>query len=239
MREIKGIRYLCVCVLGMLLLSACVYEKDSTSIRNSENGEKLHDDVEAGTIRQIIILGNARSVVIKQSENNNFEFYNYDMDMDHMYEVRCNEEDGILTISIIMKNAEDDNDVLGSPTIYIPQKEFQKIEMTGQFKQVHVDTMNSDVFVHTDHALVALELKAERLNHNITVSASDKAVFRGVSVYMDHLPKNIRMNIHTVSGGVIYDPQHMLKQNSFTLGSGEPLIHIQNTEEVDLYIEET
>ena len=75
MRKIKGIRLLCVCVLCMVLFTACEDEKNTLNITRSENGEKVHDDIEAGNISHVNISGNARSVVIKQSENNNFEFF--------------------------------------------------------------------------------------------------------------------------------------------------------------------
>lgn len=239
MRKIKGIRMLFVCVLCTILFTACEDQKNTLNITSSEKGEKVHDDIEAGNISHVNISGNARSVIIKQSENNNFEFYNADLNPDHKYEVSCDQNGTLLHIRVMMENAEADNNVLGSFVVYIPRKEFEKIEAAGEFHQIHFGTIHSDVFIHADKSLVFLELEADRLDHNITLDGSGSSVFPGVSVYLDKLPDNIKMDFNTIQNGTINDPQHLLKRNRLELGSGKPVISINNTKAIDLYVEET
>ena len=64
------------------------------------------------------------------------------------------------------------------PMIDIPQKEFEKIEISGNFKQVSLDTINSDVLIHANDSLVNLNLEADCLNHNITLDGSELDTFR-------------------------------------------------------------
>lgn len=199
----------------------------------------MHDDIDAGNISHVNISGNARSIVIKQSINNYFEFYNADLNADHKYEVSCDENDDTLNISVMMEDAEADNNILGSIVVYLPRKEFEKIEATGEFNQIHFDTINSDVFIHADKSLVVLKLVADQLDHNITLDGSGSDVFRGVSVYLDKLPENIRMDFNTLQNGTINAPQGLLKRNRIESGSGKPVISINNTKMIDLYIEET
>lgn len=239
MRKINGIRMLFVCVLCTILFTACEDQKNNLNITSSEKGEKVHDDIEAGNISHVNISGNARSVVIKQSENNNFEFYNADLNADHKYEVRCDQSGSLLNISLMMENAEADNNILGSIVVYIPRKEFEKIESAGEFHQIHFDTIHSDVFIHPDKSFVVLELEAEQLDHNITLEGSESGISPGVSVCLDKLPDNIKLNFNTTKNGTINDPQRLLKRNRLESGSGKPVIRINNTKEIELYVEET
>lgn len=238
MRKIKRMRVLCVCLLCIMLFTACEGEKHTLSSSSHENGEKVHEDIEAGSISQVHINGNARSIIIKQSADNNFEFYNADLNADHNYEVSCSEDGNILNISVMMENAEADRNVLGSFVVYVPRKEFEKIEADGEFGQIHFETINSDVFIHANKSIVVLNLTADQLQHNITLDGSESEAFRGVSVYFDKLPDNIRMDFHTTQDGTINDPQHLFKGSRFESGSGKPVINIQNTEEIEFYIEE-
>lgn len=46
------------------------------------------------------------------------------------------------------------------------------------------------------------------------------------------------MDFHTTQDGTINDPQHLFNGSRFESGSGKPVINIQNTEEIEFYIEE-
>lgn len=239
MGKIKGLCFICLCILCINLITACGDEKHTLDSVSGQSGEKVHDDIDAENISHVNISGNARSIIIKQSEDNSFEFYNDDLNADHKYEVSCKEDGSILNISVMMENAEADNNILGSFVVYIPRKEFEEIETTGEFNQIHVDTLNSDVFVHANKSVVVLELEADQLDHNITLDGSESSVFRGVSVYLDKLPDNIRMDFNTVQDGTIDDPQQLLEGNRLESGSGKPVISIHNAETIDIYVEET
>lgn len=58
------------------------------------------------------------------------------MNTSHIYDVHCEDNGDTLDIRIMMEDAEADNNILGSVVIEIPQKEFEMIETTGEFKQV-------------------------------------------------------------------------------------------------------
>lgn len=162
--------------------------------------------IAAENIHHVNISGNARSIIIKQSENEYFEFYNGDLNTDHTYEVRCEEKGDTVDINILMENAEDDNDVLGSLIIDIPQKEFEKIEVTGDFSQISLYTINSDVLIHANESFVYLDLEADHIEHNIPQSA-------------------------------ISAPFELLTGDKLELGSGKPVISINNTGKLDFYVE--
>ena len=127
------------------LVSAWTSGSEEDSIRfetSSQNRpEKMHEDVAAENFQYINISGNAASIVIKRSESENFEFYNGDLNTAHTYTVRCDKQGETLDIEITMENPEKDHDVLGSPLIAIPQKEFEKIEVMGDFRQVSLYTL--------------------------------------------------------------------------------------------------
>lgn len=238
MRKIKGICFLCISVFSILLFTSCGDEKSTSNFTSNENGEKIHDDIAAGNIRHVNISGNARSIVIKQSANKYFEFHNADLNTTHTYEVRCDENGDTLDINIMMENAEADNNILGSIIIDIPQKEFEKIEATGDFNQIYFYTINSDVLIHANKSFVNLDLEADHLDHNITLEGLKSNTFRGVSVYLDKLPDNVSMELNLIQSGTINDPKSILKKNKLELGSGKPLISINNTKEVNVYTEE-
>ena len=184
----KKIVVLFIMLISMAGLTACVTVQDEI--------EKLHDDIAADNIQHVNISSNARSILIRQSENEYFEIYNGDLNTEHTYEVRCNENDDTLDINIIMDSAEYDNDILGSVIIDIPQKEFEKIEVTGDFRQVGLYTINSDVLIHandTNDTFVYLDIEADNLEYNITLGGSESNTFRGVSVYLDKFTDNLRM----------------------------------------------
>ena len=235
----KKIVVLFIMLISMVGLTACVKENVNifdTSVQDEI--EKLHDDIAADNIQYINISGNARSILIRQSENEYFEIHNGDLNTEHTYEVQCNENGGILDINIMMDNAEYDNDVLGSVIIDIPQKEFEKIEVTGDFSHVSLYTINSDVLIHANDTFVYLDIEADNLEHNITLGGSESNTLRGVSVYLDKFPDNVRMELNLIQGGKINDPQNILKENSLESGSGQPVISINNTKEIDFYRKE-
>lgn len=147
-----------------------------------ERPEKLHDDIAPGNFRQIKIGGNAKSIIIRPSSSENFEFYNGDLD--HRYAVRCDGSGDTLAIEISMENPDRDNDILGSVLIGIPQREFEKVEIAGDFKQVSLYTIQSEVLIHANDSRVNLNLEADRLEHNITLDGSEPNAFRGVSVFL-------------------------------------------------------
>lgn len=168
-----------VMLMNMVGLSACATDNLNTSDTSApDRQEKMYEDVAVEDFKQVNISGNALSIVIRRSESESFEFYNGDLNQAHTYTVRCDKDGETLNIELIMENPENDNDVLGSPMIDIPQKEFEKIEISGNFKQVSLDTINSDVLIHANDSLVNLNLEADCLNHNITLDGSELDTFR-------------------------------------------------------------
>ncbi len=196
---------------------------------------KMYEDVAAEDFKQVHISGSASSVVIRRSESENFEFYNGDLNPAHTYTVRCDRDGETLSIELMMENPENDNDVLGSPIIEIPQKEFEKVEIGGDFGQVSLDTINSDVWVHANDSLVNLDLEAERLNHDITLDGSESDIFKRVSVYFDRFPDNITMDLNLTQDGTINDPQDILEENGLEAGSGKPVISVNFAQEISIY----
>lgn len=228
-----------IIILGVTGLAIAVNNNaDAFDTSAQSQTEKIHDDISAENIRHVNISGNARSIVIRQSANEYFEFHNGDLNAAHKYEVRCDENDETLDINIMMENADDDNNVLGSVLIDIPQKEFEKIELTGDFSQIFLYTVNSDVLVHSNKSFVNLDLKASRLKHNITLDGSEANAFRGVSVYLDKFPDNVNMEFNLLQDGTVNDPQNILKKNGLKSGSGNPIISISNTKEINIYSKE-
>lgn len=224
-----------IVVLFIMLISMVVL-KDYVLVKGEI--EKLHDDIAADNIQYVNISGNARSILIRQSENEYFEIHNGDLDTEHTYEVQCNENSDTLDINIMMDSAEYNNDILGSVIIDIPQKEFEKIEVTGDFSHVSLYTIDSDVLIHANDTFVYLDIEADNLEHNITLGGSESNTFRGVSVYLDKFPDDVRMELNLIRGGKINDPQNILKENSLESGSGQPVISINNTKEIDFYRKE-
>ena len=221
----------------MIGLTGC-QNADTENVSNEKN-EKIHDDIPADKIKNVNISGDARSIIIKQGTTDNFEFYNADLDEDHQYEVDavCDEDGNDLNILVTMENADDGNDVRGSVIVSIPQKEFEKIETTGEFKQIHLETLSSDVLVHTNNAAVTMELTADQLNHNITLAGSESISFREVMVYFDKLPENIRMEFNNVPSDAIDDSYGLLTDGQLETGSGMPVISIDHADKVELYMD--
>ena len=227
-----------VAAIMIFAISGCSTQTDVSSGVALDKKERIHYEIAAENIHHVNISGNARSVIIRQNENESFEFYNGDLNTGHTYEVRCEENGDTVDINILMENAEDDNDVLGSPIIAIPQKEFDKIEVTGDFSQISLYTMNSDVLIHANKSFVYLDLEADHIEHNITLDGSEANTFRGVSVYLDKFPDNVRMELNVIQGGTINDPQSILKENTLESDSGKPVISINNTKEINVYRKE-
>lgn len=237
-RTAKIIYFFCLCVLGAVILTACVHKNDTVKSTGSKDQKKLHDDIAAENIRHVNISGNARSIVIKQSVNNNFEFYNADLDPDHKYEISCEENDDTLNINVRMENADASNNILGSVVLSIPAKELEKIETAGEFKSIYINTLSSDVFVRANNdCLVVLDLIADQLNHNITLDSSTSNTFRSVSVYLDKLPDNVKIEFHTIQDGTVEAPENLFTENRLERGSGKPVISINNTKGIAFYIE--
>lgn len=236
----KKIIVLFILFISMSGLTACAGDNANTFRTLVEDKtEKIHDDIAAGAIRHVNISGNAKSIIIEQSADKYFEFYNKDLNSAHTYEVRCDEKGDSIDIDIMMENAEaDNNNILGSVVIDIPQKEFEKIEISGNFSQIFCYTLNSDVLIHANRSFVNLEIEADHLEHNITLDGSESNAFRGVSVYLDKLPDNVKMELNLNQGGTINDSQNILKKNKFESGSGKPVISINNTKEITVYTEE-
>lgn len=235
-REIIILFTMLISVVG---LSACGADDSNISDPSaSDRPEKIYEDVASEDFKQVHISGNASSIVIRRSESESFEFYNGDLNPAHTYTVRCDKDGETLNIELMMENPENDNDVLGSPMIDIPQKEFEKIEISGNFKQVSLDTINSDVLIHANDSLVNLNLEADCLNHNITLDGSELDTFRRVSVYFDKFPDNVKMDINLIQGGTINDPQDILKEEGLESGSGKPVISVNYTQEINIYSEE-
>ena len=222
--------------LRELVASAGVQEaSDRLDVSAQNRPEKMYEDIAAENIRCVSISGNARSLVIRRSESENFEFYNGDLNTAHTYTVRCDEREGALAVEITMENPEEDNDVLGSPIIGIPKKEFKKIEVAGDFRQVSLCTLPSDVWIDANDSLVNLDLEADRLDHNITLDGSESNAFRGVSVYLDKFPENIRLELNAAQDGVINDPQGILEEHGLEAGSGKPVIRVDHAKEIQIY----
>lgn len=228
--------FLFVMLMTMTGLSACAADDLNASDPSAPDGpEKMYEDVAAEDFKQVHISGSASSVVIRRSESENFEFYNGDLNPAHTYTVRCDRDGETLSIELMMENPENDNDVLGSPIIEIPQKEFEKVEIGGDFGQVSLDTINSDVWVHANDSLVNLDLEAERLNHDITLDGSESDIFKRVSVYFDRFPDNITMDLNLTQDGTINDPQDILEENGLEAGSGKPVISVNFAQEISIY----
>lgn len=232
----KRISLIFLCFLSVFLFTACGH--NFINIGNGKN-EKIHEDIPADKIRNVNISGNARSIIIKQGDTDNFEFYNADLDENNHYEVEATyDEDGSgLNILVIMDNAETSNDVLGSFVVSIPYNEFEKIEIAGEFKHVNLSTLNSDVFVYTNNATVVMDLLADQLDHNITLAGSESNSFNGVTVNFDILPANVKMEFPDIPQSAINDSSGLLTGDKLELGSGNPVISINNTDELDFYVE--
>ena len=230
---------LLVLLMSMVGLSACATDNLNTSdISAPDRPEKMYEDVAVEDFKQVHISGNASSIVIRRSESENFEFYNGDLNPAHTYTVRCDKEGETLNIELVMENPKNDNDVLGSPMIDIPEKEFENIEIAGDFKQVSLYTINSDVLIYANDSLVNLGLETDRLNHNITLDGSELDTFKRVSVYFDRFPNNIKMDLNLIQGGTINDPQDILKEKVFESGAGKPVISVNYAQEINIYREE-
>lgn len=251
---LKGIRLFSLCIFCMVIFTACNGEKDTldsaiaeeeksytetadNTIRN-ERREMIHENIPGDSITKVIINGNARSVVVEQGVNDYFEFYNADLNDQNKYEVNCDEDGDILNINIMMQNPDSSNNILGSIVLAIPQKEFEKVESIGTFRQIHFDTLNSDVFVSANSPIVGLNLEADQLEHNITLDGSESDIFQNVSVYLDKLPDNIKLDFTTIEGGRLSAPENLLKDNKLELGTGKPSVSIRDTDTIDFYIVE-
>lgn len=233
MKRILNLMIILVCMVWMTACGADnAVDFDASA---QEESKKIHNDISAENIQHVNISGDARSVIIQQSADEYFAFYNKDLNPDHTYQVRCDENDGTIDIHISMENAGDDNNILGSVVVDIPQKEFENIDVTGDFRQISLYTMNSDVLIHDCSAFVNLELESAYLTHNITLSGSKENAFSGVSVYLDAVPDNAGMELSLLPGGTINDLEDMLKENELEAGSRHPMISINNTWQVNLY----
>ena len=85
---------------------------------------------------------------------------------------------------------------------------------------------------------VNLNLEADHLSHNITLDGSKSDIFRSVSVYFDRFPDNIKMDLNIIEGGIINDPDDILKKEGLEAGSGEPVISVNDAQEVNIYRQE-
>ena len=226
-------------LMSMLGLSACAMDNLNLSDTSApDRPEKMYEDVAVKDFRQIHISGSASSLVIRRSDSENLEFYNGDLNPAHTYTVGCDKDGETLNIELMMENPENDNDVLGSPMISIPQKEFDQIEIAGNFRQVSLDTIHSDVLIHANDSHVNLNLEAEHLNHNITLGGSESDTFRSVFLYFDKFPDNVKMDLNLTEGGTIQDPDDILKKEGLESGSGEPVISVNYAQEIRIYCEE-
>lgn len=221
MKKTAVLFIMCICMGG---LAACAEEKTD-------------DDIAADNIRHVNISGNAKSIILKQSTGNYFEFHNEDLDTTHTYEVYCDENGESLDINIMMEEAEANNNILGSFVIDIPEKEFDIIEAEGDFKQIYLYTMNSDVLIHANGSTINLDLEADDMDHNITLEGSESKEFISASVYFDKLPDNVKMELNTNQGGRINAPQNIFKDNGYEAGTGKPVISINNTKEINTYLD--
>lgn len=196
--------------------------------------EKMHEDIAPGNFQQVYINGNAKSIIVRPSSSENFEFYNGDLNLSHTYTIHCDENGETLDIEITMENPDADNDILGSILIDIPEKEFEKVEIAGDFKQVSLSAIPSDVLIHANDSLVNLDLETDRLDHNITLEGSGSNAFNRVSVSFDRFPDDIRMDLNVMQGGTINDPQDLLKESGFESGAGAPVISIDHAKEINI-----
>ena len=233
----KKIIILVCALLAILNIVACEQVKED-SANQRESSIQAFEDINLENIHQVNISGNAKSIVIGQSANENFEFHNEDLNTAHTYDVHCDENGDVLDINIMMENAEEDNNILGSFHIDVPQKEFEKIEVTGDFGQISLYTINSDVLIYANNPFVYLDLEAEHLEHNITLNGSGANTYRGVSVYLDKFPDNVKMELNLIQGGTINDPQNILQENGLESGTGKPVISINHTKELNVYRKE-
>jgi len=46
------------------------------------------------------------------------------------------------------------------------------------------------------------------------------------------------LDLNIIQNGTINAPQNILKQNRFESGSGKPVISINNTKDINIYVEE-
>ena len=98
-------------LMNMVGLSACTTDNLNTSDTSApDRPEKMYEDVAVEDFKQVNISG--------------------DLNPAHTYTVRCDKDGETLNIELMMENPENDNDVLGSPMIDIPQREFEKIEIS-------------------------------------------------------------------------------------------------------------
>lgn len=236
MRKTVVLFIMIMCMVG---LTACVKNGANTfNISGQGKPEKIHDDMNAENIKYVTISGNARSIVIRQSTDEYFAFYNGDLNTAHVYEINCDKNDNTVDINIMMENAKEDNDILGSIIIDVPQKEFDKFEITGDFRQISLYTLNSDVLIRECESFVNLDLEADHLEHNITLDNSGTTAFTGVSVYLDKFPENVKMELNLLPDGTIDDPQDILKENGLESGSGKSVISINDTSKINIYSKE-
>lgn len=244
-KYMKKINIILSCFL-CILLTACVKDNDKPFHTPSENNindgsEKIiHDDLTVEHIKYINISGNARSIVIKQSENSYIQFYNADLNKEHTYEVHCDEHGDTLDIAVIMESTEthNTNNVLGSVIITIPQKEFENITLKGEFSSMNVSTLHSDVTIHANDSYVNLDLESNYLDHNFTLFGTESNTFKGVSIYFDEIPDHVTLDLNLMKDGVLNDPQNILENNGFKEGSGKPKISVNDTKEINIYIKE-
>lgn len=75
-----------------------------------------------------------------------------------------------------------------------------------------------------------MDLLADQLNHNITLEGSESNAFRGVSVYFDKLPENVKIEISNISQSAINAPFGLLTGDKLELGSGKPIVSINNAQ---------
>ncbi|MDO4274835.1 MAG: hypothetical protein Q4D16_14295 [Eubacteriales bacterium] len=105
------------------------------------------------------------------------------------------------------------------------------------FDHIYFETINWDVLINANNSVVVLDIEADGFDHDITVEGSESDPFRSVSVYLDKLPDNVRLDFNITQDGRINDPQSILKQNKFEAGLGKPVISINNTKNLDIYVD--
>lgn len=232
----KRMAILLLTLVWIAALSACAMDNNSASgVQGQDGPEKIHDDVAAENIRSVHVSGNARSVVLRQSADESFAFYNGDLNAGHTYEVDCDEDGGAININIMMESQDDNNDILGSVVIDIPQKEFENIEIAGDFSQIYLYTLNSDVLVHANNAFVNLDLEADLFKHSVTLDGAEPDAFKGASIYWDKFPDHVNLDLDLSQGGTINDPDDWLKENDSGIAPAEPAIHISDAKVINIY----
>lgn len=233
MRQLKIVCLLCLCIYYMFVFTAC-------GNISSDKNEKIHDDIPGDSIKNVSISSNARSIVIKQGVTDNFEFFNADLDEDHQYEVEVTyaEDGNDLGILVTMKNVKAGNDIFGSIVVSIPKKEFEKIEVAGEYKQICFYTLNSDIWIRASNASVIMKLMADELDHNITLVGSGSSSFGRVMVYFDRLPENARIEFNDISQNAVNDPSGFITGDKLETGLGTHVISINNADRIDFYVEE-